>query len=379
MAKNPFNQRNPRLMNYLCAYKAPDKTLFWSFYVSFCTFCASLRLKITAFNRPIQSLPTYQVSLRNPLLINYLRAFDIFTLVESALQISPFCSNKPNFRKSQMNVSSFITGDYDKMDTWSPRKNKPNSNPKQSQFKPNQSQNKPNTNPKQTQFQRQKNEKKVSKWVISCNIFTGQNVLSEEYVIGSSADTVRSKDMKKIILYGLLIVITCYCSSCATMWGGIIGHQSGELAAGMAIGAAIDFGDDLVRGICYMTADVPKEFKNNSQINADEGTIQLPGIAFNIDRMRPVKEKLKDKMSENGWEYKVAKKTADTSLFNKDRYSENWNCVTQGGKAFELKICYKQDEDAHLRVTVGPDSTGGKGTITSKIYDWLEEISNSLA
>jgi hypothetical protein len=37
------------------------------------------------------------------------------------------------------------------MDTWSIRKNKPNSNPIQSQFKPNQSQNKPNTNPKQTQ------------------------------------------------------------------------------------------------------------------------------------------------------------------------------------------------------------------------------------
>ncbi|MHC4545212.1 MAG: hypothetical protein ACYSYL_11930, partial [Planctomycetota bacterium] len=41
----------------------------------------------------------------------------------------PFLTNKPNFQKSQMNVSSFITGDYDKMDTWSSGKNKPNSNP----------------------------------------------------------------------------------------------------------------------------------------------------------------------------------------------------------------------------------------------------------
>lgn len=185
--------------------------------------------------------------------------------------------------------------------------------------------------------------------------------------------------MRKMILYGLLIVIACYCSSCATIVGGIIGHQSGELAAGMAIGAAIDFGDDLVRGICYMTADVPKEFKNNSQINADEGTIQLPGIAFNADRMRPVKQMLKDKMSENGWEYKVAEKTAKTSLFDKDRYSENWNCVTQEGEAFDLEICYKQDEDAHLTVWVKPSSTVDKGPITSQIYNWLEEISNSLA
>lgn len=185
--------------------------------------------------------------------------------------------------------------------------------------------------------------------------------------------------MKKIILYGLLILIACYCCSCATIVGGIIGHQSGEMVAGMAIGAAIDFGDDLVRGICYMTADIPKEFKNNSQLNADAGTIQLPGIAFNVGRMGTVKQMLKGKMSENGWEYAVVEKTAKTHLFAKDRYSENWNCLTQQGDAFDLKICYKQDEDAHLTVTIGPDSTGGKVTITSQIYDWLEEISYSLA
>jgi hypothetical protein len=71
----------------------------------------------------------------------------ISTLVEKSLQIGPFCSNKPNFRKSQMNVSDFITRNYERIDTWSSGKNKPNSNPIQSQFKPNQSQNKPNTNP----------------------------------------------------------------------------------------------------------------------------------------------------------------------------------------------------------------------------------------
>ncbi len=185
--------------------------------------------------------------------------------------------------------------------------------------------------------------------------------------------------MKKVILGGLLIVIACCCSSCATVLGGIIGHQSGEMAAGMAIGAAVDFGDDLVRGICYMTADVPKEFKNNSQINADDGTIQLPGIAFNTERMRPVTKMLKDKMSENGWECKVTEKTAKTCLFSQDRFYERWNCVTQKGEAFDLKICYKQDGDPHLTVCVEPDSTVGKGPITSQIYDWLEEISQSLA
>jgi hypothetical protein len=58
-----------------------------------------------------------------------------FTTVESALQIGPFCTNKPNFRKSQMNVNKVLTRDYDKLDTWSIGKNKPNSNPIQTQYK----------------------------------------------------------------------------------------------------------------------------------------------------------------------------------------------------------------------------------------------------
>jgi hypothetical protein len=71
----------------------------------------------------------------------------------SALQIHLFLQNKPKFRKVKLNVNKVITRDYEQMDTWSIRKNKPNSNPIQTQFKANQSQNKPNANPKQTQFQ----------------------------------------------------------------------------------------------------------------------------------------------------------------------------------------------------------------------------------
>ena len=88
-------------------------------------------------------------NLRNPWLINDLRAFGIFTLVKMSLQISPFCSNKPNFRKSQMNVNKVLIKAYEQLDTWSIGKNKPNTNPIQSQSKPKQTQFKP----KQTQFQ----------------------------------------------------------------------------------------------------------------------------------------------------------------------------------------------------------------------------------
>jgi len=37
--------------------------------------------------------------------------------------------NKPNVKYAQINVSSFITNNYENMDTWCNQKNKPNSNP----------------------------------------------------------------------------------------------------------------------------------------------------------------------------------------------------------------------------------------------------------
>ncbi|MGB2806839.1 MAG: hypothetical protein WBC22_03810 [Sedimentisphaerales bacterium] len=89
VAKNQRNQRNPLLMKYLCA----DKALY--------------------------------------------KCRDIFTVVMSALQIHPFLTNKPNFRKSQVNVNKVLTKDYEQLDTWWSGKNKPNSNPIQTQFKPN--------------------------------------------------------------------------------------------------------------------------------------------------------------------------------------------------------------------------------------------------
>jgi hypothetical protein len=80
--------------------------------------------------------------------ISYFTSLGIFTLVERTLQISPFCTNKPNFRKSQMSISDYITKEYETMDTWWSGKNKPNTNPIQTQSNPI----KANKMPKQTQF-----------------------------------------------------------------------------------------------------------------------------------------------------------------------------------------------------------------------------------
>jgi hypothetical protein len=115
------------------------------------------RPKTSVFSVP--SVANNLFNLRNLRSINDLRACkafyncrETFTNVMSALQIHLFLTNKPNFRKSQMNVTDLLIREYDKMDTWSIGKNKPNSNPIQTQFKPNQSQYKANTNPNKANF-----------------------------------------------------------------------------------------------------------------------------------------------------------------------------------------------------------------------------------
>jgi len=45
--------------------------------------------------------------------------------------------NKPNFQKAKMNVSAVYTKDYENKSNWTLGENKPNSNPKQTQFKAN--------------------------------------------------------------------------------------------------------------------------------------------------------------------------------------------------------------------------------------------------
>jgi hypothetical protein len=142
--------------------------LFWSFYVVFCAFCASLRLKRTVFSwlqikvrpkglhsfalyilifdlfflsltpRP-QSPTTSAFCLPTPAPVpacfrqgsSYLCAYKaLFTTVERSLQINLFMQNKAKFRKSQMNVTKVLTRDYEKRTLGQRGK-------KQSQTKPN--------------------------------------------------------------------------------------------------------------------------------------------------------------------------------------------------------------------------------------------------
>jgi len=65
-----------------------------------------------------------------------------------------FMQNKPNFRKSQMNVSIFSQKDYENKSNWTLGENKPNSNPN----KPNLRKAKMNVNLTLTKDYRKKND-----------------------------------------------------------------------------------------------------------------------------------------------------------------------------------------------------------------------------
>ena len=181
--------------------------------------------------------------------------------------------------------------------------------------------------------------------------------------------------MKIVLLTSLLVFLISLTSGCATILGGIIGHQSGETCAGMAIGAAFDFGDGIARGISQTMANPEKEFRQKSEINAKCGTIQLPGNAFTTSRMIRVNKELQDKFMQNGWTCSVIEKSAKTGLFCKDDFKEKWECSTAQNCQFTLNLHVQQDEDQELSVQMPDQSQAERAEITMQIYMWLEEIS----
>jgi len=54
--------------------------------------------------------------------------------------MNSFMQNKPNFQKAQMNASTVVTKDYDNWTLGERGKNKPKTNPIQTQYKAKQSQ-----------------------------------------------------------------------------------------------------------------------------------------------------------------------------------------------------------------------------------------------
>ncbi len=159
---------------------------------------------------------------------------------------------------------------------------------------------------------------------------------------------------KKVLISLVLAIIPCGLTGCATILGGIIGYQSGELAAGMAIGAAVDFGDDIVRGIGQMGAkekDLRQDFLKKSTLDTKAGKITLPINPFNEERIFTLTQQLRKKFQENGWTCQQTEKTACWSWSFENSRTEKWSC-TANEQPFEFKVDFNSSRDT--RFTVSP-------------------------
>ena len=85
--------------------------------------------------------------------------YEIRSTKDYVRNYKPFFTKRTQIPKSQVNVNKVITKGYDKMDTWSIRKNEPKTNPNEPKTNPIKAQKMPKqtqNEPKQTQFQRPK-------------------------------------------------------------------------------------------------------------------------------------------------------------------------------------------------------------------------------
>ena len=81
-------------------------------------------------------------SIENPTLAHFRHFSSLFTLSplyicrESSTNQLLFMQNKPNFQRSQMNVNTYNTTDYENIANWTLGESKPNTNPIQTQSNP---------------------------------------------------------------------------------------------------------------------------------------------------------------------------------------------------------------------------------------------------
>lgn len=163
-----------------------------------------------------------------------------------------------------------------------------------------------------------------------------------------------------------------YCSGCATIVGAVIGHQSGEMLAGAAIGAAVDFGDDIAVALGQTFGDEHKQLQEKATLDSEKGCIGLPRSAFSVNKLEKLIILLQKKLEQNSWAYTVTKKKVSKGRI---LLSETWNCQTADNIIFDLMISYKKNHDPTLKITPTQEHTGKKGEITIQIYQWLKDIS----
>ena len=174
----------------------------------------------------------------------------------------------------------------------------------------------------------------------------------------------------KICMWGGAVFAFLYCSGCATILGGIIGHQSGEWLAGAAIGAAVDFGDDIVEGIGQLLTDKETRFEQKVSLDSEEGRISLAKSDFSSERVEKLMRRLEKKFKQNGWSHALVEKKI---LAGRTLLSERWRCKYADGGEFELSVLQEKCKDAQVMIEPMGEGALSRGAITIEVYTWLKE------
>ena len=176
--------------------------------------------------------------------------------------------------------------------------------------------------------------------------------------------------MRNLFLALLLAAFLLSCSGCATILGGIIGYQSGELGAGLAIGAAFDFGGDIATGIGQAFGDEKKAFLEKATLDSDKGEITLPRSAFSKKDIEKLMLRLKQKLEANKWSCIMSQKktSSGTTLL-----SEKWKCRTAEGVDFDMAVLYEKCEDPKITIETSEGNAGQRGEITIKVYEMIRD------
>jgi len=188
---------------------------------------------------------------------------------------------------------------------------------------------------------------------------------------------MKGKNMKKILLIALSMLMAMNCSGCATLLGGIIGYQSGEAVAGAAIGAAIDIAGGISnsnkekeRKLERKEREKEEELERKESINiyTEEGYIRVGSIST---QGRNFGDSLKNRFDSLGWKYT---ETTDTEARETRVIKRVIECTTTDNKEFTLELLREDNQD--LLVFIKPDepNTEFQSMITSQIGIWIRDI-----
>jgi len=167
--------------------------------------------------------------------------------------------------------------------------------------------------------------------------------------------------MKNLIFTLLLLTVTISASGCATMLGGIIGHQSGEACAGIAIGAALDFGDDIARAIGQAFGD------KTVNVYSELGYVRIDAKTA---KSKCLKQKLEKRFAEASWKILNKEATSKTDKIQSCKYY----CRSSDGKEFTLEFFSEKNQDLRIYIKTTEENNELQSLITSRIGLWATEI-----